>query len=246
MKLSKGVITALVIAAIVLGGFLVVGLGLYSYFNGLQQTLAESETELNAAYLDNQNYLSEYISGFREQVGVASFKADKINQILLDAVRGRYESSGGFAPNGAFFSAIQEAYPDLGKNMDIFDKIVEYVQAKRAEYRGRQSYLLDKLRTYDRFCNSGLLQKIMIKSIMGAPTDMLEARIGSSVKKGSAAREQMYLIVLTPDTKEAYETGVMKPLEIPTATPTPAPPAPTPAVQSAPAAQPTRQKRGTR
>lgn len=212
-------------------------LGLYGYANGLWNTTIEKETALNAQYQSNQNYLSSYISGFYEQVGVANLKSDKMNEILLDAVKGRYESSGGFKPNGAMFSAIAEAYPNL--DLKLYDKIVQYIQSKREGYRLQQDKLLDMVRSYDQFRQSGLIQRIIISSFVGAPTDALEARVGTQVWHGKDAREKMLLIVLTADTKQAYETGTMGPLQVPGANS--ATPAPVNQQIPAPTAQPTPQ-----
>ncbi|MFZ2193656.1 MAG: hypothetical protein WAV31_05420 [Candidatus Moraniibacteriota bacterium] len=202
----------LISLACVFGFILFAVLGVYGYVNGLRSTSISYETQLNAQYLANQNYLSAYISGFYEQIGVGNLKSDKLDKILLDAVKGRYEKEG-FSSNGALFSAIAEAYPDLS-GLNIFDKIVDYIASKREGYRAIQDKLLDMLRSYDAWRQDGFVQSQIVASFLGVPSQRLEARIGDSVLRGSEAREKMWQIVLTQEAKDAYQSGTMAPLSV--------------------------------
>ena len=191
----------------------------YSSFNGLYNAGVQQEQRLKAQYLDNQNYLSSYISGFYEQVGVARAATDALDTVLLDAVKGRYEDGqggGGYTVDSPFFNAIVEAYPEAGtaELMRIWGKITDYVQAGREGYRNVQSKLLDMLRAYDTWRYSGLIQSKVV-SILGFPSQRLEARFGSNVLTGQKALDKMYELVLDSKTKEAYDDGTLDPLEIP-------------------------------
>ena len=204
--MGKGLIITLgVVAALV-----VVAISLYGYVNNMRSAGITHETALNAQYLDNQNELSSFKSSFYEQVGVANLKSDKLDQILEDAVKGRYEGKMEPGTGGSMFSAITEAYPDLKGQLDLYDRIVDFVRAGREAYKQKQSKLLDQLRAYDKWRQDGI-----VKSVLGIPSDALEARIGTKVPRGVAARDQMYVIVLTSDTKKAYETGVDEPMQVP-------------------------------
>lgn len=201
------------IAIVVLAFLVFVCVSLYSYANTLRNQSVGYETQLTAQYLANQAYLSAYVGGFYEQVGIANLKSEKMDKILTDAVKGRYEKSGGFSPNGALFSAIKEAYPDLG-GLNIFDKMMDYISSKREGYRADQQKLLDMLRSYDKWREEGILQSWIIKSILNVPSERLEARIGESVLKGQSARDKMYQIVLTEGITESYQKGTMKALSV--------------------------------
>jgi len=135
-----------------------------------------------------------------------------MDQIITNAVTGRYGKDG-FSADGAFFSAIKEAYPDLA-GLNIYDKIVDYVKAKREEYRAHQSKLLDMLKTYDNWRAEGIIRHMIIKGTLGIPTDRLVARVGDQALKGNAAREKMYQIVLTDKVVDAYKTSHMAPLTV--------------------------------
>lgn len=176
------------------------------------------ETRLSAQYLDNQNYLSTYISGFYEQTGIAEAQTTALNTVLSDAVKGRYESTsaggGGYTVNSPFFNAIVEAYPENSTQELIrnWGKIQDYISSGRESYRNQQSKLLDQLRTYDTWRNSGVAKRFII-SIIGMPSENLKARVGENLWEGDAALDKMYQIVLTSNTLDAYNDGVLEPLQ---------------------------------
>lgn len=207
----KAALVVMVAAVAVVG---VVALALYGYVNGVRNEGLSMETQLSAQYLANQNELSTYVSSFYEQVGVANLKSEKMDQIITDAVKGRYEGEGGgYGQGSPFFSAIVEAYPDV-KGLDIYDKIVTFIQAGREAYKAKQDKLLDQLRGYDLWREQGLLRSQVVQ-FLGFPSKNLKAQIGTKVARGDDALAQMYLIVTTSDTKKAYETGTMEPLKVP-------------------------------
>jgi len=196
--------------------FVVVLLGsIYSYVNGLYSASVSYETQLNVQYLSNQNYLSAYISGFYEKLELVKFQSEKLNQVLLDAVKGRYDK-GGFKVGSSFFTVIREAYPEqsLAGLMKSFDKVNNYISAGREGYRAVQDKLLDQLRAYDKWRESGIVQRLIVGDVLGVPSERLEARIGANVYKGKVARDKMYTLVLASDARKAYETGTMEPLKV--------------------------------
>jgi hypothetical protein len=210
----KKIIGIGIVAVIVLALF-----GVYSKYNSLQMTAADYETQLNAQYLDNQNELSTYISKFYESVGIANLKSDKMDQILTDAVKGRYEgNSSAKVGGGQMFSSIKEAYPNL--DMSQYDRILDLISAGRDAYKQKQSKLIDMLRGFDkRRVGSGAVNKLLI-GWMHIPDDELQARIGKTVTRGRDAEDQMWTIVTTSSTQKAYDTGTMDPLSVPSDKPT--------------------------
>lgn len=170
------------------------------------------EAALNAQYLDNQNELSSFVSTFYEQLGIADRKSDKLESILVEAVKGRYEGETSAQPGGgALFSAISEAYPDLSA-LDTYDKVADTISAGREAYKNKQSKLLDMLRSYDTWRKKGLVHSKVV-SAAGFPSSGLQARIGDKVTTGSEALDHMYRIVLASQAAEAYETGTLEPLD---------------------------------
>jgi hypothetical protein len=205
-SISKGLITLF----IVIGVLVFLLFSGYQYYNGLRTECIRLENNLTVQYLDNQNMLSEFVSGFYEQIGIANLKSEKMDKILTDAISGRYGEDG-FSANGAFYAAVKEAYPDLSA-LNIYDKIVDYVRAKRTEFKNIQSKLLSELNIYQNWRQEGAFRSMIIEYTIGTPTDRLQARIGKSTLKGQAALDKMFQIVLTKKAINAYESGEMEPL----------------------------------
>ena len=210
---SRGAVGAGLLMA---SGVLAVGLALlvslYGYLNGLRSVAVESETALNAQYVDNQNELSTYVSSFYEKLGLAKLKSEKLNAILLDAVKGRYDKNGaGFGKGSPVFAVMVEAYPNLS-GLDVFDKIVDYVSAGREAYKAKQSKLLDQIRAYEKWRADGYLQSLVIVKVIGFPA--LKARVGNESVTGQAALDKMWTIILASDAKNAYQSGVLEPLKV--------------------------------
>ena len=204
---------ALVIVGVLIVGSLVVVGGLYGYASSLQSERVTRENQLSAQYSANQNYLSTYISTFYEELGVANLKSEKMDQILSDAVKGRYED-GGFSAGSPFFAAVSEAYPDIS-GLNIYDRIVDHIKSGREGYRAIQDKLLDMIRSYNDWRQDGYLQSRIIEDFIHVPSERLEARIGTNVYRGKEALEKMQQIITTSSTQKAYETGTRDPLAVP-------------------------------
>ena len=63
--------------------------------------------------------------------------------------------------------------------------------------------------------NTGLVQSAIIKGMIGCPTDLLEARVGTNVKHGRDALDQIKLVVTSGATGDAFNTGKDDGVEIP-------------------------------
>jgi hypothetical protein len=212
MTKRNGTVNAgLIIGLSILGAVLLLSLSFYGYVNGLRTQGVQTEAALTAQYLSNQNYLSSYVSGFYEQLGIVKYKSEKLDAILLDYAKGR--SFGGEAKSGGFINAVHEAVPDLA-GLNIADRMMDYVAGGRAGYRATQDKLNDMLRAYDAWRNDGFVQSGIVSGILHIPSERLEARVGSEVLHGPDARNKMFQIVLASDAKQAYTTGVMEPLKV--------------------------------
>lgn len=186
----------------------------YSAFNGNQKTMVNKESRLSAKYQDNQNVLSAYKATIKEALGVADRSTEAQNEVLENAIRGRYTDGSSAKPgSGSAFSAILEAYPDVSKVSVSYEKVQSAIFAGREAFKNQQTALLDLLRDYDTWRNSGFIHSKIV-SMVGAPSDNLEARIGKQVVTGKSALAQMKLIVTTADTKEAFDSGDDVPLDL--------------------------------
>jgi hypothetical protein len=208
----------------------------FSAFNSTQKDMVSKEQALSAQYADNQNELSSYISTIKETLGLADRNTDALDRVLADAVKGRYEGDTSAQPGGGqLFSAITEAYPDLAGVTDAYAKVQDAVSAGRLAYKNQQTKLLDMLRDYETWKNSGFLHS-MITGMVGAPSDNLRASVGDDTARGQQALDRMYKIVLTAEGNKAYESGEMEPMDLNPADPEPTTvvPAPSEPAASAP------------
>lgn len=195
------------------------GLFTLTGFNNIYNGSVERENRLNAQYQDNQNYLSAFILGFKEQISVVRAGGAQLNAVLEDAVKGRYDGNTSVkVGGGSLFSAVLEAYPEasLAELQKNWGKIQVFIEAQREGYRNIQSKLLDMIREYDVWRQTGLIRRMFVKMV-GVPSERLVARIGDKKLTGKAALEKMLQIVLASDAKLAYETGEQEPLVVPTA-----------------------------
>ncbi|OGN34598.1 MAG: hypothetical protein A3G02_02385 [Candidatus Yanofskybacteria bacterium RIFCSPLOWO2_12_FULL_44_13b] len=215
MRRENGTVPVLLlVAGALLGGVFIVGISVYGYFNGVRNELVRQETALNGQYQDNQNELSSYEVSFYEQTGLANLKSEKMDKIITDAIKGRYEGKDGQpverGQGGAFFSAIVEAYPGV-EGLNVYDKIISFVAAGREAYKSTQSKLLDMLRAYESYRATNYIRSFFVGQL-GFPA--LRAQIGTRVVRGQEALDQMMLIVTTEGGQKSYQTGTMKPLSV--------------------------------
>lgn len=215
MNFQKLLASPKLIAGAVVGFLaLVMVIATFSSFNGTQKDMVNREQRLSAQYQDNQNELSAYISTVKESLGVAESNTAALDEVLANAIKGRYDGdNAAMGQGGAFFSAITEAYPQLDAVSLPYQKVQEAVMSGRMAYKNKQTKLLDMLREYETWKNSGFIHSKMT-SMVGAPSDNLVARVGTNTSRGQDALDKMYLIVLDKDTKQAYDTGELEPMDL--------------------------------
>jgi hypothetical protein len=214
-KLSKGIKRLIVWGALALVLIIAAG-SLYGFVNTTNSEGVRKTAALTAQYDDNKNELSSYILKFNETLGVADRQSTRLNDILENAVKGRYDNDGSLDPGtgGELFSAITEAYPDLSANSEAYMKVQDEISAGRDAYKNKQSKLLDMVRDFDTWRNTGLIKRNVV-AFLGFPGSFLTVTNGGQTYTGEAALEQVRSIVLTDEAVAAYENGTQAPLITP-------------------------------
>jgi hypothetical protein len=208
----------LIIGASIAVAVIIVIISFVSAINSTQKQAIKQETTLSAQYDANRIKLSQIKTTFYSSLDVANLKSDKMDQIIEDAVKGRYDGHTSAQPGGgSLFSAITEAYPDLSNNLNLYDKIVDFLMSERKEYAQYQTKLRDMLRDYDTWRKSGFVHKFFV-GLAGAPTDSLEAYANGVTLHGAAAEEQMKRLVISADAQGSYDSGVDTGERVPPAT----------------------------
>lgn len=194
---------------------------LFAKFNGAQKTMVDKETRVSAQYSDCQDNLSNYIAKIKEALGVADRASAALDTVLTDVVKGRYEAGSTANPSGgSAFSAMVEAYPDLNGITINYENVQSAIFAGRDGFKNCNTMLLDRVRDYTSWKDSGLIAS-KINSMVGAPSDNLEARVGAETLTGSAALKAIKRLPLTSEAQNAYETGTMDPMDLNPTTPAP-------------------------
>jgi hypothetical protein len=177
--------------------------------NGVTNTGNKKEATLNAQYNDNSNYLSDCITRIRESAGVVKGQTAALDQVLTDAIKGRYDQgSSAQVGGGQLFSAIKEAYPDLSAIGTGFDKVLTVVNGCRTDYRDIQTKLQHMIADFD----SWRTGSFTVRTFGGGfPNNNLKAAKGDTILHGQAALDQMSTVVLVKEAKQAQTTHEITP-----------------------------------
>lgn len=205
--MNKGVITTIVIVLVVV----IAAISLFTTFNNVQKEGKAQENRLEAQYKAGQNELSTLTLSVKESLGVADKGANKLDEVLTNAVAGRYDGAMEPGDSGSLYSAITEAYPDLTATSESYAKVQDVIVSGRAEFRNQQNKLSNMISNYESWMDSGLIHSQIVK-MAGFPSDSLEARVGNDVYKGEAALDKMKQQVLAQEAVDSYDTGIVEPL----------------------------------
>ena len=202
----KAIHVAMLSVAVVI----VIALSMFATVNGWRTSGLALETQLSAQFQSEQAWLAQFTNGFREQYALGKDQSAMVDTILTNAVQGRYGEDG-FSADGAFFSAVQEAYPEssISQLLDNWNSISSYVAAGREEYARLQSNRLDMVRAYNLWLNSGFIRSSVVRAL-GFPSQNLKARVGETQHTGSAALAQMELAITNAETLDAYNSGTQE------------------------------------
>ncbi len=211
-NLSKPVKQLIIFGGLILA-ILIIVIVAFTTVNGTRDEGISKSNSLEAQYVDNQNELSSYILTFNETLGIADRQSQKLNDILLEAVKGRYD--GDLEMGGEMFTVISEAYPDLTSTAETYSKVQDAVIDGRDAYKNKQSKLIDMVRDYEDWLEKGLFKSQLVE-FLGFPDDYLEVETASGTLTGEEALDQIKSLVLADEARDAYETGTMEPLISPT------------------------------
>ena len=205
------IVFVLLVIAIVLASF-------FGYVNGTRNDGIAKEAALTAQYSSNQVTLATYINQFDESLSISDRAANKVNDIILNAVQGRYKDTSATPGSGGLFSAIQEAYPNLTATTASYSKVQDLVESGRNSFKDDQNTLLDRIRDYNTWRKSGLIRSAVVNSL-GFPSDDLVAKTGNETLHGQAALDKMSTVITNAGSLQAYQSGQSGPLITPSATP---------------------------
>lgn len=203
---SKGI--AMIVGVVVL---VIAALSIFGFYNGVRNEGIQQENTLEQQYQTNQNELSKITLTVKETIGIADKGNTQIDEIIKNAVQGRYDGAMDAGTGGAMFSAIQEAYPDLTANTALWAKVQDAIIAGRQSFANHQRVLSDRVSAYETWMEQGAVKSVMVDMI-GFPSDNLEAWVGDDVYYGRAALERIKKPIVAKEATTAFETGEIAPL----------------------------------
>ena len=200
-----------------IAAILVIFLGAWLYHNmvTVENQGERLQNELEAEYRNTQAELSSCTEETRRAVNTAEALTDAQIEILEAAVTGRYQddqgnstSASGALGQGALFSAVLEAYPDLTPTGQTFQQVMAIITGCIGDFNDRQMALSNRIAAFENWRDSAGLVNFIGKGQF--PTDDLEATIGDSTVNGQAALDRMRSLVLTGDAIASYEEGELQ------------------------------------
>lgn len=143
MKLGKIIGLGAVVA------ILAAGVWAFFYYQGVQNEGLRQEKQIVSLNNSNTIELNQYVASLKEQVGIANVKSNALDKVLKDALAARYNPTQMSDPSakGSFYSAMHEAYPNI--DLSLYDKILDFVKAKREGYSVLQKQMQGLLEQFD-------------------------------------------------------------------------------------------------
>lgn len=191
---------------------LILILSIYGTINSARGGAITRENAIVAQYGDNKAELSKNILIINETLGIADRQSEVLNEILADAVTGRYDGDLQPGTGGTMFSAIAEAYPDLTATAESYQKVQDAISSQRESFKKQQSKLLDMIRDYKTWTNADIFRSWVLDTFVGTPTQDLEIQHNGQTLRGQAALDQISTIITTSDAEDAYSTGTQEPI----------------------------------
>ena len=100
------------------------------------------ERQIEAAYEDNQNVLSQYTLKIQEMAQVPAMYKDDLKEVYTAAITGRYGKDG----STAMFQWLKEHNPNFSDK--LYTKIQQVMEAGRNKFEHSQTRLIDLKRQY--------------------------------------------------------------------------------------------------
>ena len=207
VKRNKPLVIGVALVAVVLLGFLV----RYVVREGVYSEGIKKQNEVTAVWENAENKLSSCIDTINGSLDVANVNADYIAEILRETSAARYETdSSAQVGDGALFSAIREAYPDLSGVTGGFQSVMNNLLGCREGFTNELSHVEDVVLVFNNWREGSW--KVRTFGGDSFPTDGLETTAtddnGNIVTvTGVEALEHIQALVDNPAASGAFDSG---------------------------------------
>lgn len=197
-----------IIAGVITLVVLIIGVTIFATWQGVIDEGNRREATLSARYADGANYLSNCVVKSAQSADVAVAQADKLNEILANAVSGRYDNASSTAvDNGKLFSAIVEAYPDLSGLDKTFQLVVSTINGCRDDFKTAQSRILDSVKDFDAWRTGSFTTRMFAT---GFPDHNLYVTVAGQNAHGQDALDKMRVPIIDTVTEAIYKDGTFE------------------------------------
>lgn len=203
---------------VIIGGIVVAVVVLYFAFSFLMHnsvTNAGNKWQQDLVFDLKQadNKLSDCFVKTKQSVGAAQANAGKVNEIVTNAVSGRYDNGGAQVDNGKLFSAVAEAYPDTSNVSNIYKEVLIVINGCRSDFSDAQAKLSADVAGFNTWRTG--TWKVRTFGGDNYPTSDLSVKtFGSEGKQvtliGKEALDKMETLLLTQETSAARGTGTVE------------------------------------
>jgi hypothetical protein len=208
-KRSGAISVALVVSLVVLVTLAAVGVSLYGYAASIRNQALAWETDLNSIYRSYENEMATYVNTFYEQTGLANLKSDKMNELIRNAMQGRYGDNP--KEGNLLFKAVAEAYPSTD-GLNIYDKILPTVSAGREALRNKQNMLIERAQKYNYWRKEGIFRAWVLNGMY--PSRDLQIKVGGRMFYGEEALNHLSEPITNTITEDAFQKQKMEPLKV--------------------------------
>jgi hypothetical protein len=172
--------------------------------NGNQQ-----ENDLSTTYSSGATYLSTCVIKTNQVANVAAANADAFDKVIKDAIAGsgsaQHINLGTPGGQSSFLPILVQAYPQLQGQTDLYKKVVDTIVGCQDDFRGQQSVVLDKVRTF----NNWRTGSWKVRTFGGSfPNNNLSVTIpGITPLHGQSALDKISQPIVDSVTAATYNSG---------------------------------------
>ena len=169
----------------------------------------KKEATLSTLYADGAVKLSTCLVNTSQAANVAQAESEALQEVFAAAISARdYSTAAGGVDEGALFSAIVEAYPNVDGLQDTFQQVISVIVGCRADYAKAQTRVQVAVAEF----NNWRTGSWTVRTFGGEdfPNENLYVSIGDTQATGQEALDIINTPIVDNSTITAYENGVIE------------------------------------
>lgn len=182
----------------------IVGASFFFTYQGIISKGNQMEATMSAQYADGANYLSSCLVQTSQAANVAGAESEALQEVFATAIGSREYGEGSNVDEGALFSAIVEAYPDVSGLEETFQQVIAVIVGCRSDFAQKQTVVLASVERFNQWRTGDWTVRWLGGEF---PNDNLYISVGSLDLRGQEALAVMQDPIVDNSTIAAYEEG---------------------------------------